>query len=339
MRGLLVLVAVVLVLWCGYWFVGSSLIEREAEAAFQRLSDEGMRAEKTALQVKGFPNRFDLTVEGLNLADPARNIGWQAPRVQIFAMTWKPWHIIAAFPGTQEFTLPGQRLTLTGTNEMASLRARPSTDLPLAEARLVGDTLQLASDAGWTVGAATLALALRADPAQPGGYEFGLEATALAPDPSLTAALAAVQLPDLPPPDLPVLVDRLRADLALTLTAPLDRHLGETRPQLSGTRINDLQLVWGPLQVTATGEISADAQGLAAGRIEAQITGWDRLPALLVAMGAVRAEIAPTVAGMLKAGAAGGEVLKLPLVLRDGQMSLGPFPLGPAPRLVPASSG
>ncbi|MBE2275677.1 MAG: DUF2125 domain-containing protein [Rhodobacteraceae bacterium] len=339
MRGLLVLVAVALALWCGYWFVGSSLIEREAEAAFQRLSAKGMRAGKTALYVKGFPNRFDLTVEGLDLADPARKIGWQAPRLQIFAMTWKPWHIIAAFPGTQEFALPDQRLTLTGTNEMASLRALPSTDLPLAEARLVGNALHLTSDAGWTVGAASLALALRADPARAGGYEFGLEATSLAPDPALTAALAAMRLPDLPPPDLPVLIDRLRADLALTLTAGLDRHLGETRPQLSGLRINDLQLVWGPLRVTASGEVSADAQGLAAGRIEAQITGWDRLPAILVASGAVRAEIAPTVAGMLKAGAAGGEILKLPLVLRDGQMSLGPLPLGPAPRLVLAPPG
>lgn len=334
MRWLLGIVAVLATLWCGWWVVGQTVIEREARAALARLAADGKLAEVDLLQVQGFPNRFDLMVAGLHLADPAQGTGWQAEALQVYAMTWKPWHVIAALPGAQIVSLPGQSLTLTGTEKMASLRAAPALDLPLAEARLVGRSLALVSDAGWSLAAGGLAAAVRARPGKAAEYDLGLEVTAIAPDAALMAALALAP-PGGVPSDLPPQIARLHGDAALLLSAPLDRHAGQTRPQLAGLVLRELGLDWGPLVLRASGEIAADAQGFAAGRIEVQITGWDRLPALLVATGALRADLAPTVANMLAAGAAGGADLSLPLLLRDGGMSLGPFPLGPAPRLAP----
>ena len=329
MRWLAGIFAVAVALWCGYWFAGSSAIERGLHSAMAQAEAGGRTARARELRVQGFPNRFDLVVEGLELADPVRGLGWQAPQVQVFAMTWKPWHVIAALPVSQVITLPGQAIVLTGQDQMASLRAVPSTDLPLAEARLVGRAQRAVSDAGWSVGLDTLAVALRASPAEPAAYQFGLEATGIAPDPALTAALA--------PADLPALADLLRIDLGLTLTAPLDRHAGETRPALAALRINEAQLIWGALKTDASGTVEPDAQGFAAGRVEIRLQGWDRLPPLLVAAGVLRADLAPTVLNALNAAAAGKEELVLPLVLKDGQMGLGPLPLGPAPRFTAPS--
>ena len=98
---------------------------------------------------------------------------------------------------------------------------------------------------------------------------------------------------------------------------------------------------WGQLALHAEGLLEADAQGFAAGRVMLRLTNWDRLPALLVALGAIKPEIAPTIAGGLRAMAAQSPdpaVLALPLDMRDGRMTLGPFPLGEAPRLRPPES-
>ena len=84
--------------------------------------------------------------------------------------------------------------------------------------------------------------------------------------------------------------------------------------------------------------VEADDQGFAAGRVTVEVTNWNRLPAILVAAGVVKPELAPTVARGMQALAAqtpDTSVLSLTLVMENGRMSFGPFPLGPAPRMLP----
>jgi hypothetical protein len=341
MRKLLFLILLGAGLWSGYWYAGSSAIRSGAERWFADQAQAGLVAENTALTVAGFPNRFDLTVEGLRLADPKSGIGWQAPFAQVFAMTWKPWHIIAALPSDQVVTLPDQAVTLSSAGLMASLRAAPSTDLPLAEARVAGTSLALASDKGWTLGLGAFTLGLRAEPTLgPATYEIGLDLAPLIPDPAFIAALKAVTIPDVPASDLPDQVDRLMGSIFVTLSAPLDRHAGDARPFATSVEIRDLSFVWGQLTAAANGRVEADGNGFAAGEVTVDITNWNRLPALLVASGLVKPEVGPTVARGMQALAAqtpDPAVLSLTLKLADGRMSFGPFPLGPAPLMVPPS--
>lgn len=339
MRKLMFFLLLLTGLWSGYWFVGSGAIRQGVEAGFTDAARQGLVAENTGLTVAGFPNRFDLTVQGLRLGDPATGVFWQAPFAQVFAMTWKPWHIIAALPPEQVVTLPGQAVTVTSSDLKASLRAKPAMDLPLAEVRLAGASLGLASDRGWTLALGEFTLGLRADPALgPAGYELGFDLAPLTPDPAIPAAVRAVAIPDLPPADLPDVMESLWGSLYLTFTAPLDRHAGETRPILTRIEVNQLNLAWGDLSASARGTVEADDQGFAAGRVTVEVTNWNRLPAILVAAGVVKPELAPTVARGMQALAAqtpDTSVLSLTLVLENGRMSFGPFPLGPAPRMLP----
>lgn len=342
MRKLLILILLGTGLWSGYWFVGSDQIRKGVEAGFADAAAQGLVAEKSALTVAGFPNRFDLTVEGLRLADPASGAAWQAPFVQVFAMTWKPWHIIAAFPPTQVVTLPDdQAVTATSADLKASLRAKPATDLPLAEARVAGTSLSLESDRGWTLALGEFTLGLRARPSLgDAGYELGYDLAPLTPDPAFVATVNAVTIPDLPPSDLPDTIESLWGSIYLTFSVPLDRNAGQAKPFLTRAEINQFNMAWGGLSVTAKGLVEADDQGYAAGKVTLEVTNWNRLPAILVAAGAITPEAAPTVArGMqaLAAQSADLAVLSLTLVLEDGRMSFGPFPLGPAPLMVPPS--
>ena len=114
MRALLWIVLAAAGVWSGYWWVGSGAIEREVTAWFKQQALAGMEAQNDSVIVRGFPNRFDLTVEGLSLADPATGLGWKAPFVQVFSMTWKPWHLIAAMSPGQQIVLPDQTLSIDG---------------------------------------------------------------------------------------------------------------------------------------------------------------------------------------------------------------------------------
>lgn len=337
MRKLLFLLILGTALWSGYWFAGSSALRQGAEDWFAQQAARGVTAERTALSVVGFPNRFDLKLEGLRLADPVSGIGWQAPFAEVYAMTWKPWHVIAALPPEQVISRPGEAVALTSQGLRTSLRARPATDLPLAAVVAEADSFRATSTEGWTVAAGRTVASLSADEEVPGAgdapnaYVIALDMANLVPDPAATARiLVEARLP----PEVAMV--RLRA--TATLDQPLDRHAGRIRPTLQALAVNDVLVAWGAMSLTATGTIAPDADGFAAGRIDIAVTNWQPLVPAMVASGAVKPELAPTVQTMLTALArdTGDEnVLKLPLVLQDGWMSLGPVPLGEAPRLRP----
>lgn len=334
MRKLTWLLITLALIWFGYWLAGSILIRQGAERWFAAQSARGITAEKAGLSVLGFPNRFDLTLDSPKFADPRTGFGWEAPFVQIFTMTWKPWHLIAALPPTQTLRLPDQDIGLTSEGLRASARARPELSLPLDEAVLEGSALQATSTQGWTLALGTMVLAIRADPDRAAAYDIGLTATGLEPDRAFLAALPADST-------LRPEIEAVRADLNARLSAPLDRQSGQTRPRLTGLEVKEVLVTWGTLAISAKGLIEPDAEGFAAGRVAIEVTHWQHLIPLLVAAGAVKPEVAPTVRNMLAALAQEGgspDILNLPLTFAFGRMSLGPLPLGPAPMLLPPTN-
>ena len=343
MRKLLILLLAGSGLWSGYWFAGSSAIRSGAEDWFANANSQGILAEKTALSVVGFPNRFDLTVEGIHLADPQSGLGWQAPFAQVFAMTWKPWHIIAALPPEQVISTRDEEIILKSEGMKASFRARPTPDLPLAAAIVESGPFTTTSTSGWTVGAFRALASIKsvdtvADEAgvdavmsDANSYIMTLTVEDLAPDPAAMKRIVAET-------GLPPVIDRVSLLASTQLTAPLDRHIGGSAATPVFISLDSLLIIWGELEVTATGKVAPDAAGYAAGRIEFEVTNWQKLVPALVAIGAIKPEISQTVENMLGAMAketGDPDVLKLPLILNEGRMWLGPLPLGSAPMLLP----
>jgi hypothetical protein len=346
MRRLLVLLLLGSGLWSGYWFVGSSFVRQGAEQWFADQAAKGLTAENTALTVSGFPNRFDLRAEGVALKDPASGIGWQAPFAEVFAMTWKPWHIIAALPPEQTLSLPDQSIDISSEALRTSLRAKPNLDLPLANVAVETGPLTLRSTKGWSVSALRGFVSFR-DGADAATEIEGLPAAATAANGYVLQIDLAGLVPDVPGFDriaaeagLPTTVETAQLLAVATLTAPLDRNTPQTNPRLAGVELAQSLVRWGDLSATASGSFAADDSGQAAGRIDISLTNWQPLVPALVAAGAIKPELADTVRNMLAALAKDGgdeNVVTLPLVMSDGVMSLGPLPLGPAPVLLPPS--
>ncbi len=323
-RYFLWLVLLLGILWGSYWFVGARAVRMGAEAWFADQKAAGMVADNSGITVAGFADRFDMTINDLHLADPVSGWGWKAPFAQVLAMTWKPWHLIAALPHTQLIEVPdGQKVTLGSDRLMASLLMRPTSALPPERLVVEGEALALTSDAGWTAGVAKAVLAAENDPTKVNTLHLGADVTDL----RLPESLA--QLPDLGPK-----IATLHIDTSATLSVPLDWVMVDAK--VLEVSVRQVHLVWGALDLVATGAVKADADGLAEGKIDLALKGWRSLPAVVVAIGLVPPQNQVTVARGLEFLAKAGkdpDVLDLPVTFKSGTMSLGFLPLGPAPRL------
>lgn len=328
MRWLLWVVLIAAAAWSGLWVAGARMLDRALADALAQAAP-GVSAQSHS--VTGFPNRFDVTLNNLRLQDPLGGTGWQAPFVQVFALTYRPWHTILALPPEQRLIWPDGGLTLRADKLQASLVLRPVTTLPLDRLTVVGKGLEVRPDFGVGATVASLAFGTRPDPSGENAHEIGLALEGIAPDPAALALLP-------PGTDLPPTTDMLRLDAVVGFSAPLDRFAPQSRPAVTRIDIRALSFAWGDILLGGEGSLAPDRDGLAEGRIALRLNHWRKAIDAAVALGALRPEIAPTWAEFARRLAeAGGnpDRLDLPLIFARGRMSLGPIPLGPAPRLLP----
>jgi hypothetical protein len=329
MRWLIAVAVSLFVLWSGYWVVGSRTVLNEVETWVADAPGQGLAIKTGEISLAGYPNRFDLTVATPEYADPVTGWSWSAPFVQVLALSYQPWKVIVALPNDQTVSHPGEKIDIASDLLRASIKVFPDTDLGLDNIILEGDAIALASDLGWSGSAQRAVLALRKDPSQATAYEFGLQIDAFSPDPTFAKILAERS-------ELPPVLDSVTADVITVLSAPLNRHAPVAKPVVQSIDVRNVLLTWGLLTLHAKGSLVPDDQGLAAGRIEIRVTNWKHLVPLMVISGAVKPELSQTAENMLASLAQASPdpaVLALPLTLKDGWMTLGPFPLGPAPSL------
>ncbi|NPD17086.1 DUF2125 domain-containing protein [Xinfangfangia sp. D13-10-4-6] len=346
MRWMLGIFAVLLTLWCGWWFAGRHIILTQAEEIIARQEAAGGSLALPGLRLAGFPSRFDLSTDSISWQDPSGRVAYEGGAAHSYAMSWKPWHLIFWLPDSQRITIDGQVLQIDGSKLHASLRATPSTDVALALAALSAEDLNL-SGQGLTLKIGKTDLRISAGGADANDmvaagtvlghpYHLGAALSAITPDPALIAALQAVDVPQMPATQLPAQIDRLHLDAVLGLSAPIDRYIGQTKPQPSSVTLRDLTLIWGDLNIAASGSLSPDAQEFAAGTITVSLTGWEQLPRLLVALDTIDPQMAGLISNMLRGLAsksADGQRITMDLVFKNGRAVFGPLPLGNAPRL------
>lgn len=322
--------------WAGYWFVGAQAVMRGLTAAQTSAKDTGLTLNFTP-EINGFPNRFDLTLTDPQFRDPASGIGWQAPFLQLFMLSYQPHRVIAVWPDAQTLTVAGRQIAVASTDMRASVALRPRASLPLDQMIFIAEGVRI-GPGGEGPGLDTLRLALR-DAGGDARYDLGAEVLGLAPDPVLMGPILA-RLPQ--GTTLPDRLDRLHLDARIRLDRPLDRAALQRwtdradAPRLTAISLQSARLVWGRLEMTASGTLNVGADGVLSGQIDTQTTGWKVITPLAVAAGLIRPEVSETFANALRVLAGlsePGDRLDAPLILQGGRMTFGPLDLGPAPRL------
>jgi hypothetical protein len=325
MRRLTVLVVTLGVLWSAWWWVAATVAERGVRAALSGV--QGIEAEVADISVLGFPNRVDMTLTAPRVVS-ADGWGWEAEFLQLFALTYRPWHVIAAFAPVQRIATPLAPAVLAFDKGQASVVLVPGPDL--AFDRFV---LDLASPALSIEGigetrAARALVALRAAEGVPARYELDFEITEAAADPHLVAALPEQSA-------LPHHLQTVRLELAVDLDAPLDRHAGARPPRPVAVDLRAAEIVWGDVRFLAEGRLGVDAAGFLEGEIRLDVRDWPRALAVAETAGWIAPNAARTWERILTFFSNPKETGRFvqPLVLADGQMSLGAIRLGMAPRI------
>lgn len=323
MRAMLWTVILAFAAWSGWWWFASSTAKTAAEDAFVAARAQGYAAGHGGIAVAGFPNRVDLTVTRPEFAAASGDWGWKAPFVQLFALTYKPWHVIAAFAPEQEIATPFGPLALKAGKLQSSLVLVPGVDLTLDRSQLAGEALSLSGGFG-EIGVQSFSLATRQALAAANGHDIGLDLQEIALPPAVQELLPAAEFP----PGQAA----LHVETEAVFDAPLDRHAAVSQPKLTQLTFRNSALSWGAARLGVTGSLKPDAEGRAEGQLMLEISGGAEILRAAQALGLISADLQRKLE-MLTLAARNGQPLTLPLVFASGQVRLGPFPLAEAPRL------
>ncbi|MCB2129567.1 MAG: DUF2125 domain-containing protein [Rhodobacteraceae bacterium] len=325
MRFILWMVAAIAVLYSGYWYSASRTLQGEATASLAELQAAGL-ANVGTVSVSGFPSRFDVTVDAPEFSSADGQLGWAADQANIHALSYQPNHVITIFPETQTLRIGSERITLRSPDLRASAVFGLSSDLPLDRATLAGSDLGAESSAGWMAELATLRAAIRQG-ASPEAPEIGIEMA----DVSVQGPLAELLLRA----GLPARAEHARLDAIIGLNRPIDRNTPLSGIEPRSADIRSVELDWNGVEIRGRGALTVLGSGQLDGRIDLDIRQWQRLFGLIRETGAVQPNMENGLRQMLTLMAAGSgdpDILRLPLIFAAGRMSLGPVPLGPAPR-------
>jgi hypothetical protein len=319
MKRLILLVLVGVVGWTGFWFVRAQSLRGSVEDWFEARRDDGWTAEYSALRVRGFPYRLDLTVEDIDLNDPERGTGWQAPFFQVLSLSYKPNHVILVFPDEQVLTLPEAVHEITSEGLKASLVTEGDDEVE--RFNLEADVLNVTRE-GTDVALAGLRLAFERPGEEDDLYRLGIVAQ------------------DMASPQTPV-TDGSTAGLTVQAEIGFDRpwtvrSVEDTRPQPRQIDLTMIDYQVDDLQLNLAGALEVDAKGQPYGELVLRAVNWKTLLEQARRSGEIPEGFARTLEqGLtLAAGLSGRkDTLDLPLRFEGKTVSLGVIPLGSAPRL------
>lgn len=324
MYRLTMIVILAVLLFSGYWFAGSQLLQAAPDRTARLLAAEGVDLQVGSVATTGFPARFDTGLTDLRLTHPAW--AWQGARLDIQADSLRPLAATVTFPSEQTLRIAGQSLRVTSQDWQISAALQPTTRLAFDRGSLRMANSEVVSDAGWQTGLGGLVaiIALAAD-------QEAIYAMTLTADDITFPRLLRDQID--PQGTLGPQLDAVRGAARLTLARPLDRNLQGRLPDLDHVALDDLQIDWGPVTVQMSGDIAIDAAGMPTGVIMLRTRQWQTVIDLLITSGTIDAGLAQTVTRLAGFLVDGNGVLNIPLAFQDGIMLAGPMPIGPVPRL------
>jgi len=332
MRFLLTIVILAALAWSGWWLYAARAREAALVGWLEARRADGWLAEARDIAVSGYPNRLDVTVTGLDLADPASGWTWSADTFQILSLSYRPNHVIAAWPGEQRVGTPQGTVTVTSDVLRGSVVFEPSTRLGLDRATIEIENLALAADDGWraAVGTAVVAARRGGEGAPQFAYDLGVSGSDLTPPGGWTEQLDRTRL-------LPAAIGSVDLDAVLVFDRAWDRAAVEgENPSLEALRVRDVSLIWGELDLRGRGRLEADARGRAEGELELRARNWREMLQIAESSGALPGAAASALrTGLTLLATLGGDEnsLTVPLVFADGRTRIGPVAIGEAPRL------
>jgi hypothetical protein len=330
MRTIIGILLVAILAWFGYWFIGSSALETATKTWLQDRQEQGWVAEYSELGVHGFPNRFDTTVVDFNLADPEYGWAWEAPEFQISTLSYTPNQFTAVWPDTQTISTPYKKYNISSKDMRASIVFVPDTTLALDRFRVFVKDLKIATSADEQSSFASADLSIRQSESITYAHDIALNAKGFIPSKSLKSIIDPQSI-------LPASFETITLQSTATFDAPWNRTAVEdVKPNLTNLSITSFDAKWGGVQIQAAGDVSVDLDGYPKGKLSIRAKNWREMIQLAIASGAIDASTGQSLEiglGLIAMLSGNSNTIDVPLSFSHRIMSLGPIPIGTAPRL------
>lgn len=332
-QGVIRLLKVLVVLglaWSAYWYGAGYVLRQGVTAWFAVQTERGWQADFSGISTSGYPARHITTLGNPALADPATGAAWQADWLNMDSPAIWPGQQTLEFPATtQLLSYFDQTVALRAEDMVADLHLKPGRDLVLERMALTSGPWQVDDATGQALAADAIVLSMRGTD-QAETYQFDVDAPQFVPG----AALRGLVRPSAALPDS---FETLELDMKVRFDRPWDRRaLEDRRPQPVEIDLKLAQAKWGALALFAAGQVTVDGNGVPTGELSIKAENWRDMLAIARGSGAVPDyAIGPTeqVLNLLSNMSGNTETLDVKLTLHNGMVTLGPFPLGPAPYL------
>lgn len=325
------LLIAVFLLWSLYWAAAAWGLKNGIAAWFDTQANRGWQAEYADLATQGYPFRHQTRVNHPALADPRTGTAWRADWLKLDSPAAWPGQLELQFPATpQRLSYFDQTAVITAAGLQASLHLAPGVALELEEMALVSGGWQISRSGSTVLSGEALDLRM-VQQERPEAYRISGDAKAFAPRAAWRRLLAASA-------PLPEQFDTLTLDLTIAFDTPWDRTaLEQRRPQPRSIDLKLAEARWGELRLKATGALAVDENGLPEGEISLQAENWRGLVLMAERSGALAPGLrgmVERVLGLLAQASGNPRNLDITLGFADGYVTLGPLPLGHAPRLI-----
>ncbi len=303
--------------YAAWWLYASGLLKSELSLLQERGPAVGITAQWSAIALTGFPFAVAADLEKPVYANDQIGFGWTGETLRVSFRPWSLSPVRFVAPGQQRWIVAQGENTITIDAHAKAAAASYAS----APERVTLDTEETRGTVQWaetslpfTVARAKLSGSAWIDKDK---QQSLAKAVALIEADGLI--LQGLALP------LGPKIDRLR----------LDAEIAPPGPQTPATvKLASAQFAADGVEIKGAGTLTLDAQGTPEGTLDLTVRGLPRLAEAMGQKGLLTASAAMTVkmaAGLI---ATDQTEVSLPLRFTQGQMFLGPAPLGPAPRLV-----
>lgn len=325
MKWIFKLTAVGAALWSGYWYVGAQAQEKMYASLLADGRDQGWTVESRNLGVEGFPNRFDTTITDINLSDPSGKWSWTGETFQLNALSYQPNHIIMAWDGEQIVKTPEGDATINAELLRASLVVSPSRSLPLSRFQIEGTNVVVESSRQWAANIGLLNAALHQNEDVDTRYRLGVELSDIVPPSTLVGRLGGGAFTS-------NLVEKVYLSANIDFDREIDRHAFEsnTPPRPISAEITSSVIIWGDSELTVSGALLMAGNGYVEGNLDFDVQNWQPLFEMFKQASQLTTTEKLTLKRALDGASSGGNLV-FTVNFENGETSIGPFTIGPAP--------
>jgi len=329
-RLILIFIAAVLVLWCGYWFATNRMAEAAAERLVAALAANGRALTCTENTTGGFPLSLDLHCGEAKYDDKTAGMSVALSKVSATAPLYWPGSASAAIGGPMAFDAPAEGVSFNATWTAAVARVDAGLS-GFKGARLNLDGLRIQPKAG----ASTVPFArLRAshaemftEPAGNNAYRFVVRADDVRVKPQKGSDL----------PKVATELDFTAADFGDALGTDPVRAVKAWLARGGTLDVSRIRLSLGDVAADGRGRLQLSPHGLLSGSLTIRLTGLNKLPDVVdkVRPGSKEkvAQIVGAAGAFTKPVKGEKNVREAPILIKDGVVTVGVIPVATIPPL------